>query len=206
MKTNLYFLFNQFGKILDIIMMKKNKMRGQAFIIFENYKNCENAKLSLENFKIFGKNMKIEFAQKKSFATKIQNSEFIYKDYKNLKKQNYLYKNKENEKLNENSEIEKTENLENSEIVKIEKSEKIEKNWNNILLVNNFPENANEELLKYIFKQYPGYKSAKLLEDQNGMGFVEFYSPIQASIALKALDGFKISEDNFLSVIYAKKI
>ena len=198
MKTNLYFLFNQFGKILDIIMMKKNKMRGQAFIVFDNYKECVNAKIGLENFKIFGKNMKIEFSKKKSYATKIKNSEFIYKDYKDIKKENYLYENKEDEQ--------KINILENENQIENEKNEKKEKNWNNILLINNFPENANEELLKYIFKQYPGFKSAKLLEEQNGVGFVEFNSSIQASIALKALDGFKISEENVLSVKYAKKI
>ena len=36
LKKALYYLFSQFGKILNIVAMKEWRMRGQAFIIYKD--------------------------------------------------------------------------------------------------------------------------------------------------------------------------
>ncbi len=54
---------------MQIVCKKNNKMRGQAFVVFKEVNEAVMAKNSLSGFPIFGKNMKIEFAKKRSKLT-----------------------------------------------------------------------------------------------------------------------------------------
>lgn len=53
LKMNLYFLFSQFGEVLDIVTQKSARMRGQAFVVFSNPHNAALAKKALNNFNMF---------------------------------------------------------------------------------------------------------------------------------------------------------
>jgi U2 small nuclear ribonucleoprotein B'' len=57
MKISLYFLFSQFGEVLDIVTKKTANMRGQAFVVFNDIQSADLAKKNLNNFNIFDKNM-----------------------------------------------------------------------------------------------------------------------------------------------------
>ena len=57
LKVSLYFLFSQFGEVLDIVTKKTEKMRGQAFVVFSDFHSADLAKKALNNFNIFDKNM-----------------------------------------------------------------------------------------------------------------------------------------------------
>lgn len=53
LKRSLYYLFSQFGQILDIVAMKTMKMRGQAFIVFKEIGSATNAIRALQGFPFF---------------------------------------------------------------------------------------------------------------------------------------------------------
>jgi len=57
LKRSLYYLFSQFGQILDIVAMKTIKARGQAFIIFKDLASATAALRSLQGFPFYGKPM-----------------------------------------------------------------------------------------------------------------------------------------------------
>jgi U2 small nuclear ribonucleoprotein B'' len=57
LKVSLYFLFSQFGEVIDIVTKKCDRMRGQAFIVFADFHSADLAKKALNNFNIFEKNM-----------------------------------------------------------------------------------------------------------------------------------------------------
>ena len=57
LKRSLYYLFSQFGQILDIVAMKTIKTRGQAFIIFKDLSSATAALRSLQNFPFYSKPM-----------------------------------------------------------------------------------------------------------------------------------------------------
>jgi len=57
LKRSLYYLFSQFGHILDIVAMKTMKTRGQAFIIFKDLASATAALRSLQGFPFYGKPM-----------------------------------------------------------------------------------------------------------------------------------------------------
>eukprot|EP00494_Astrolonche_serrata_P027363 UN27626 len=58
LKKNLYYYFCQYGNVLDIVALKTMKMRGQAFIVFEDMTDATKAlkgskdQLFLENLLI----------------------------------------------------------------------------------------------------------------------------------------------------------
>ena len=61
LKISLFFLFSQYGQILDIVTKKAESMRGQAFIVFQNIKSAQRAKQDLEGYNIFDKEMVSHF-------------------------------------------------------------------------------------------------------------------------------------------------
>ena len=54
LKINLYYWFSQFGYVLEFVALKTNRMRGQAFIVFEDVKSCTRALNSSKNHLFFG--------------------------------------------------------------------------------------------------------------------------------------------------------
>jgi singapore isolate B (sub-type 7) whole genome shotgun sequence assembly, scaffold_1 len=57
LKEELYLLFSQFGTILDVVALKTERMKGQAWISFVTVQNATDAMNSLQGFNFFGKPM-----------------------------------------------------------------------------------------------------------------------------------------------------
>ncbi|KAI9344136.1 hypothetical protein BD770DRAFT_414287 [Pilaira anomala] len=68
LKSSLYGLFSTYGPILDITAKKTQKMREQAFIVYNNVASATTAKRSLNGFTFFDRPIKIEYAKTKSDA------------------------------------------------------------------------------------------------------------------------------------------
>ncbi|KAM3578881.1 hypothetical protein VKS41_008674 [Umbelopsis sp. WA50703] len=67
-KASLYALFLSYGDILDIVIKKNSKMRGQAFVVFEEISSATAALRSLNGFSFYDSNINIEYAKSKSDA------------------------------------------------------------------------------------------------------------------------------------------
>ena len=57
LKKSLYAIFSQFGQILDILVSRSLKMRGQAFVIFKEVSSATNALRSMQGFPFYDKPM-----------------------------------------------------------------------------------------------------------------------------------------------------
>jgi U2 small nuclear ribonucleoprotein B'' len=57
MKKCLYGLFNQFGKVIDVVSLKTESLRGQAWIVYEDVTSATNALRAMQDFPFFGKEM-----------------------------------------------------------------------------------------------------------------------------------------------------
>ncbi|KAG5517871.1 hypothetical protein PMAC_000325 [Pneumocystis sp. 'macacae'] len=68
LRLSLYCLFSFYGPVLDIVALKTMKMRGQAHIVFRDVASATAAMRALQGFIFFGKEMKIEYARRKSNA------------------------------------------------------------------------------------------------------------------------------------------
>ena len=66
LRENLYYLFSQFGDVLEINVRKSKKMRGQAFIVYKDVNEATRAKVSLNNFLFLGSRINVDYAKTKS--------------------------------------------------------------------------------------------------------------------------------------------
>ena len=55
LKEQLYLLFSRFGTILDVVALKTERMRGQAWISYVKTQSAADALNSLQGFEFFGK-------------------------------------------------------------------------------------------------------------------------------------------------------
>lgn len=60
-------------------------------------------------------------------------------------------------------------------------------------------------MLEMLFQQYPGFKEVRMIEAKPGIAFVEFEDDVQSSMAMQALQGFKITPQNPMAITFAKK-
>lgn len=76
---------------------------------------------------------------------------------------------------------------------------------NSLLFVQNLPHEATSLEIQMLFQQFPGFKEVRMIEAKPGIAFVEFGDEMQATVALSALQNFKITPTHTMLVSYAKK-
>src|SRR5271170_7949717 len=63
LKQDLQTIFSQFGTVINVIAHKNIRMRGQAFIVFEDQLAAERARGGVQEFPFHGKNMEVHYAK-----------------------------------------------------------------------------------------------------------------------------------------------
>jgi U2 small nuclear ribonucleoprotein B'' len=63
LKRYLYGLFNQYGRVVDIVALKTMSARGQAFILFTDVESSTIAMNALQGCLFFGKPLRIQYAR-----------------------------------------------------------------------------------------------------------------------------------------------
>ncbi|KAG0348019.1 hypothetical protein BG004_006313 [Podila humilis] len=66
LKKSLKALFGQYGEVLNIVAHSNIRMRGQAFVIFDNKEIAAKAMSEVQGFPLYGKPMVIQFSKNKS--------------------------------------------------------------------------------------------------------------------------------------------
>lgn len=75
MKLLLYTIFSRFGSVLDVICKRSMRLRGQAWIVFEEVKEAVKAREKLNGKKMCEKELQIHFAKSQSDASKFRERE-----------------------------------------------------------------------------------------------------------------------------------
>ncbi|KAF8609832.1 RNA-binding domain-containing protein [Ceratobasidium sp. AG-I] len=70
LKSQLYALFSPYGRILDVVAMKRPQMRGQAFVVFHDLAGATAAMRAWDGEVFYDKEMRIEYAKSRSHATR----------------------------------------------------------------------------------------------------------------------------------------
>ncbi|ORX85641.1 RNA-binding domain-containing protein [Basidiobolus meristosporus CBS 931.73] len=78
LKMSLYALFSAYGRIQDVVALKTMKMRGQAFVCFEEITSATAAIRGLQGFHFYDKPMEIQYSKTKSNVIKRMNG--VYDD------------------------------------------------------------------------------------------------------------------------------
>ncbi|XP_004396397.1 PREDICTED: U1 small nuclear ribonucleoprotein A isoform 2 [Odobenus rosmarus divergens] len=199
LKKSLYAIFSQFGQILDILVSRSLKMRGQAFVIFKEVSSATNALRSMQGFPFYDKPMRIQYAKTDSDIIAKMKGTFVERDRKREKR-----KPKSQETPAAKKAVQGTRSPTRlmGSVTSLQLSENPP---NHILFLTNLPEETNELMLSMLFNQFPGFKEVRLVPGRHDIAFVEFDNEVQAGAARDALQGFKITQNNAMKISFAKK-
>jgi len=200
LKKGLHAAFSRFGPIEEIIAMKTDKLRGQAWIVFKEISSSTNALREMQSFQFYDKPMRVAYAKTKSDAIAKLDGTYVEKKKRKAEEENGTGAPKKPKKAVEKKEPKK------------DKFERAEGNLqprpappNKIVFVENLPEQVNELMLSMLFQQFPGFKEVRLVPGKKGIAFVEFDDDVQAGVAMEGLQHFKITPENLMVISYAKK-
>jgi RNA recognition motif-containing protein len=79
LRKSLYNLFVSYGRVLAIIAMKGVKMRGQAFIVFDDIQSSTTALRSLQGIMFYDKPMRLSYAKRDSDAIRFSKDQIAEK-------------------------------------------------------------------------------------------------------------------------------
>uniref|UniRef100_A0A0D6R2Y2 RRM domain-containing protein n=1 Tax=Araucaria cunninghamii TaxID=56994 RepID=A0A0D6R2Y2_ARACU len=208
LKKSLYALFSQFGRIVDIVALKTPKLRGQAWVVFDEVTAASNALRQLQGFPFYDKPLRIHYGKTKSDA--IARADGTYVPREKRKKQ----EEKAERKRKEQQESQQTGSGAGARATPVSQSQFQQGKPgsqeppappNNILFIQNLPHETTTMMLQMLFQQYPGFKEVRMIEAKPGIAFVEYTDEMQSSVAMQALQGFKITPQNPMLITYAKK-
>lgn len=204
LKRALYTIFSRHGKVVEIIALRKQGLRGQAFVIMDNVQAATAALQAEQGFSFFGKDMVIEYAKAKSDRIAKRDGDYVPKA-KRQKLQ--AEQQQEAERAEEAAEAEKPDEEETGApatdaATTTEAAAAPAAPPSKILLAQNLPAECNEMMLGMLFQQYAGYKEVRV--PRPGLAFIEFEDEAHATIAMKALNQFKLTPKDNLDLTYGK--
>ncbi|KAI9910021.1 hypothetical protein PsorP6_010600 [Peronosclerospora sorghi] len=197
MKVALYAALSQHGKILEIVMGRARRLRGQAWVTFDDIASATNALRASNGSMMFEKPVSIHFAKEKADVIARREGTFVPRE-----------KRKREPKPAQQVTVKKQTGANGSAAGSKGASSlppPVQTVPNNILFLQELPESCNKEMLSVLFKQYQGFKEVRMVPGKKGLAFVEFGDEAQAAIALQGLFGFKLTPTDTLRVSFAKK-
>ncbi|EOA36234.1 hypothetical protein CARUB_v10010209mg [Capsella rubella] len=204
LKRSLYCLFSHFGRILDVVALKTPKLRGQAWVVFTEVTAASNAVRQMQNFPFYDKPMRIQYAKSKSDCVTKAEGTFVPKE-KKIKQEEEVERKRHAEETQQPSMPNGATAQNRRPVPLFQPSGQDTMSPNNILFIQNLPIETTSMMLQMLFEQYPGFKEIRMIEAKPGIAFVEFEDDVQSSMAMQALQGFKITPQNPMVVSFAKK-
>jgi RNA recognition motif-containing protein len=219
LKKALYLVFSAYGNIVEINVSTTYRMRGQAWVVFDQLSSATRAQRELQNFLFFGKPMRITFARAKSDTIARLDG-----TYAQRAKRKQAPDDKDLTKPRKGGPVAKKAKKDGGEKkakaaaaaaaapaapapaapVAAPASLEPPPPPHRILFVEQLPAAATDLMLGMLFQQYPGFKEARVIPGKQ-VAFVEFAEVEQAATAMDALQGFKITQQNLMKITFAKK-
>ncbi|KAH6596054.1 hypothetical protein BASA50_005351 [Batrachochytrium salamandrivorans] len=208
LRESLYYLFSQYGRVIDVVALKTMKMRGQAFVVLDTIPAATVAMRELQGFPLYDKNMQIGYAKTKSNAVKLREGSYSKKRRAAANAEVDM----ESDDDNDNDDAPRKHRpgaSENGAVggrhLKDNEEEMEEEDSNAILYVTQLPPSVTEESLSALFGQNDGFKEVRVVPGRADIAFVEFSSAAEAEQARTVLNGFKISPNQAMRVDFARR-
>jgi U2 small nuclear ribonucleoprotein B'' len=203
LRRALYSLFSRHGKVLEIITLRKDGLRGQAFVIMNDVQAATAALQAEQGFTFFGKDMVIEYARVKSDRIAKRDGDYVPKAKRHkVAKEPASSDNDDDEPQGEMEPEMEHEAVAQPEQLGTSEVDTSSSPPSKMLLAQDLPPECNEMMLGMLFRQYAGYKEVRM--PRPGLAFIEFEDDSLATVALKALNGFKLTPHEALKLSYGK--
>lgn len=214
LKKSLYAIFSQFGQILDIVTSRTMKMKGQAFVVFNDQASAANAVRSMQGFPFFEKSMMLAFARSDSDIIAKRKGTFVERP-KRMAASAGGGKDASSRKKKKSSAAKgglaaaaaavKAEGGVGGIQQPIDPASIPEQPPNQILFLTNLPPSSNHAMLGVLFAQFAGFKEVRMVPGRTDIAFVEFNTEVESSHAKNSLNGFCIEPDCPMRITFAKK-
>lgn len=198
LKKGLYEVFSQFGNILEIQASKTLKLKGQAWIIFDDLGGASKALREMQGFNFHGKPMRVSYSRVKSDIISKMDGTFAPRPKRKLDEK------KKSAPAKKKKDASKEQKTSAGPSVPMQTASAVEEP-NKILFLENLPAQATGDMLTVLFKQYPGFKEARMIPNKSGIAFIEFTDDYQAAQAKEGLQGFQITPTNAMKITFAKR-
>jgi len=206
LRRALYSLMTRYGKVIEIIAPRKDGLRGQAFIIFEDVQSATSALRSEQGFTFFGKDLKIAYAEEKSDRIAKRDGTYVPRAKRRKREEDSsstlaattatVVATSSNTGPDDDAEELPLDN--NSAPT----TNAPQQQPTHILFAEKLPSECNEMMLAMLFRQYAGFKEVRI--PRAGLAFIEFDNEPHASLALERLNGFKLTTTDELKLTYGK--
>ncbi|KAJ7095331.1 hypothetical protein B0H15DRAFT_106241 [Mycena belliarum] len=222
LRSQLYALFTTYGKLIDVVASKSQRMRGQAFLVFSDLAGATTAMRACEGMIFYDKPLHIAYAKSKSYATsRKEDPSFVPPTSANASA--LIMQNGRAEKKRQREEEaaegerkakrDKGGDDDDEEMELEDDDEKAHGSGEPVpvaysttrLLCTNLPQEVSDGVLSVLFQQYHGLKSTNVTPtDVAGVkkAVVMYDTPQLASAAKEALHGFTLKKGWIMSVVY----
>jgi RNA recognition motif-containing protein len=214
LKRALYSLLTRHGKVLEIVILRRDGLRGQAWVIMDTVQAATAAIQAENGFTFFGKDLVMEYSREPSDRIAKRDGTFVPKAKRLKKSKQETEEEAAATAAADNTTGDATGGEEEEPAApaadSLEATDEMTQSVppvdlgvpSKYLLAQNLPSECNEMVLAMLFRQYAGYKEVRI--PRPGLAFVEFEQEPHATIALQALNGFQLSQKDNLQLTYGK--
>jgi len=210
LKASLKGLFKSYGEVLDVVAHSNLRMRGQAFVSFENADIAKKALKEVKGFPLYSKPMQISFARTRSDAVvkKLDPSTFdAHKASREEHKKATRYTNPLKAKFRQKrlaAEMDGGAAMPTAKRPNVQMPDEYLPP-NKILFLQNLPDNVTKDQLMALFSQYPNLYEVRLIPTKKDIAFVEYLDEGSATVAKDALHNYKLDGENKIKITFARK-
>lgn len=213
LKKDLMDLFSPFGHIHNIIVKRSLKMKGQAFVVYDNVETATKALSAMQGHSLYRKPMVIRYARWKSDVIAAregvleQERQARMLDREERAKQPRLTRRQLMQQYMTAQAMQGAPLMAPATATSLGGTD-FTVLPSKILFVQNLPQaepQVIEERLNGLFSIYGGFKEVRMVPTKRDIAFVEFETELHANTARLAMDRFKITPQQEIRVIFAKK-
>ena len=183
LKKMFYMVFSQYGRVADIVAYKGLKLRGQAWVVFNDVASATAAMRGKQGFNFYGKPLRIQYAKDKSSGTGTTTGR---------EATGGPLKRKREGDTGSSETTTKAAKIVTSDVP------------NHLLIAHGLPPGMDNETLQSLFQQCVGYQEVRSIPSDPTIAFVEFGDETQAGMAMKQLEGFQLTQNDVLHLTYGK--
>jgi RNA recognition motif-containing protein len=213
LRRSLFSLMTRHGKVVEIIALRKDGLRGQAFVIFEDVQAATAALQFEQGFTFFGKDLKLAYAKEKSDRISKRDGSYVPRA-KRVKREEEPTATATTTTTQAATEVDMDDSAEGTStavdsttttappLPPAPTTAATQQQPTHILFAENLPSECNEMMLAMLFRQYAGFKEVRI--PRAGLAFIEFDTEPHATLALERLNGFKLTTTDSLKLTYGK--
>ncbi|RSH90769.1 hypothetical protein EHS25_009944 [Saitozyma podzolica] len=207
LQETLSLLFKPYRPVGPVVAHHNVRMRGQAFVSFNDKETADRARRDVNEFPLYGKAMQVSFARSRadSVVKKLDGAEAL-EEHKTARLAEKKIKRRDNP-------------LRRKQLAKMRADEsgvapakkirlQVPDEYlppNNVLFLQNLPDGTTSDDLREVFEVHPGLVEIRTIPAKKDIAFVEFADEGAATVAKDALHNFKIDGETKMKVTYAKK-